>query len=239
MDGRLRGEERFDLAGRDCEEATSYKIPEMYLILFYPLTQIAAMMQLRVKVKHWPAAFMTQAVAAVVASQCLIGTRWGQPSFVANLIPAYLVTVSARAFMSIGDRLNVTGIKPWSARVSDYVSPMKLPSRTSGVRRFPHFKESGWSKGPHNYHSGYFQKGKLKHNHRDIWFCIVPAIYLLAPGSSLLRDSFRLMWASASLDSANEQNTSAMIGVFIIGFGQAVGVRLALATLEAIAPSML
>jgi len=227
------GEERFTLAERDCEDVPRHKIPELYLILFYPLTQIAAMMQLRVMVKHWPATFMTQAVAVV--SQYLIGKRWGQPTFVANLIPAYLATVCASAFMTIGNRLNLTGIKPWSEGVLDYVSSTKLPTQTTfRSLRSLKFKESGWSKGPHNYHRGYLQKSELKHNNRDIWFCIVPAIYLLVPGSSLLRTSFRAVWATASPDSEKEQDTSALTSVFIIGFGQAVGVRLAMTTLEAI-----
>mmetsp|Transcript_1758 Transcript_1758/g.3102 ORF Transcript_1758/g.3102 Transcript_1758/m.3102 type:complete len:169 (-) Transcript_1758:625-1131(-) len=59
------GEDRFTIAGRDCAEATEYKIPELYLILFYPLTQIASVMQLKVKVKHWPITFTRQAVAVV------------------------------------------------------------------------------------------------------------------------------------------------------------------------------
>lgn len=224
------GEDRFAIAGRDCPEATEYKIPELYLILFYPLTQIASVMQLKVKVKHWPITFTTQAVAVV--SQYLIGTYWKQPDFVANVIPAYLATISARPLMVIGARFNPTGIKPWSAGARNR-GGNSIWSHLHVGDTF-HFEDVPRSKDRASYHSRYFQKGKLQYTHRNIWFCILPAMYLLVPGSSLLRASFRAFWAASDPNATTQEDTSALISVFIIGFGQAVGVRLGMTSLEAV-----
>jgi hypothetical protein len=59
-------------------------------------------------------------------------------------------------------------------------------------------------------------------------------MYLLVPGSSLLRASFRAFWAASDPNATTQDHTSALISVFIIGFGQAVGVRLGMTTLEAV-----
>mmetsp|Transcript_30423 Transcript_30423/g.73931 ORF Transcript_30423/g.73931 Transcript_30423/m.73931 type:complete len:588 (+) Transcript_30423:119-1882(+) len=243
------GEERYALAGTACSGNSDYEIPKLYLLLFYPITCVTALMQIRVKLRHWPIALMTQAVAVV--SQYFIDTYWKQPEFVANVIPAYLATVFARLFLAIGFKFDVSGINAWSGEVlvkrevkqlfakeaagiakirpaSNWSSPPAAAARLKNAFRFEEML------GAKNqlFQSGYFmQKGKMQYQHSTIWFCILPAIYLLVPGSSLFRDSFSAFWGGTE---AAQQGTSAMVSVFIIGFGQAAGVRLAMVSLDAL-----
>lgn len=239
------GENRYELAQRDCSDAPDYQISDVYLLLFYPLLQITALMQIRVKLRHWPVALLTQAVAVV--AQYFIGTYWEQPAFATNLIPAYLATIAAKLFIAIGTKLNLTGIKTWSGEIlgSGEILEKAIPNQIvdetgktvktlgkvwkSPVANTFRFQEMIKS----NLHNSYLQTGTIQNKHSTLWFCILPAIYLLVPGSSLFRDSFRAFWGDTS-SSDQGDSTGAMVSIFIIGFSQAVGVRLAMATLDAL-----
>lgn len=248
------GSERYTLAGTKCGENAEYEIEEIYLLLFYPITCVTALMQIRVQLRHWPITLLTMGVA--VSSQYFIGTYWNQPEFISNVIPAYLATCSAKFFISIASKLDLSGIETFGGNILQK-QPVKLLhaletgkhvletgktsptswTSTSGAADRAHrnvfrFEEMiGGAKSQVFFHSGYvLQKGKMQYKHSTIWYCLLPAIYLLVPGSSLFRDSFSAFWG----DGTGSSSTDAMVSVFIIGFGQAAGVRLAMTSLEAL-----
>ena len=100
---------------------------------------------------------------------------------------------------------------------------------------------------------------KFQYQRSDLWFILIPALYLLVPGSSVWRIAFFSIVSSTNgSGDAEEEGTefsteregevaefsteideevtefspqSLISGIFIIGIGQVIGVRLALSSL--------
>jgi hypothetical protein len=79
---------------------------------------------------------------------------------------------------------------------------------------------------------GYVRNQRFQYQRSDLWFCLLPALYLLVPGSSVWRIAFFSILDSTKGYSDSGSSIGTLIsGVFVIGIGQVIGVRLGIATL--------
>jgi hypothetical protein len=100
------------------------------------------------------------------------------------------------------------------------------------------FRDSGWADNGLSI-EGYVRDEKFQYQRSDLWFCLIPALYLLVPGCSVWKIAFFSIVDAADGGPIPEGDTNgqdfslqALIsGVFVIGIAQVIGVRLALATL--------
>jgi hypothetical protein len=79
---------------------------------------------------------------------------------------------------------------------------------------------------------GYVRNERFQYQRSDLWFCLLPALYLLVPGSSVWRIAFFSILESTKGYADSGSSIGTLIsGVFVIGIGQVIGVRLGIATL--------
>jgi hypothetical protein len=79
---------------------------------------------------------------------------------------------------------------------------------------------------------GYVRNEHFQYQRSDLWFCLLPALYLLVPGSSVWRIAFFSILESTKGYADSRNSIGELIsGVFVIGIGQVIGVRLGIATL--------
>jgi uncharacterized membrane protein YjjP (DUF1212 family) len=83
--------------------------------------------------------------------------------------------------------------------------------------------------------NGYVRNNRFQYQRSDLWYCLLPALYLLVPGSSVLEIAF---FSISEGVGNNDSELSSMgqfgeliSGVFLIGIGQVLGIRLAIAVL--------
>jgi hypothetical protein len=96
------------------------------------------------------------------------------------------------------------------------------------------FVDKGWA------HDGsavnrYIRNVRFQYQCSDLWYCLLPALYLLVPGSSVLKIAFFLILEWVWEDSGSSPGGSIgelVSGVFVIGIAQVVDVRMAIATLK-------
>jgi hypothetical protein len=89
---------------------------------------------------------------------------------------------------------------------------------------------------------GYVRNERFQYQRSDLWFCLLPALYLLVPGSSVWRIAFFSIMKSTKKDDSDGYSDSAaaptgelISGVFVIAIGQVIGVRLGIVTLSIVA----
>jgi hypothetical protein len=79
---------------------------------------------------------------------------------------------------------------------------------------------------------GYVRNERFQYQRSDLWFCLLPALYLLVPGSSVWRIAFFSILDSTKGNADSGSSIGTLIsGVFVIGIGQVIGVRIGIATL--------
>jgi len=255
------GEDRFDnILNQDCSKLENPVHPAIYIIIL-PLLSIGVFMHLRISPKHWVISMVVVVVA--VSSQYVIGTLWHQPVFVSNVLPAYLATLTAHISIVIGHKLRLT---PLDVEPTAYLQKKKTDDfKTFKPDESPHllhrqrdkqeqeksdqptaahhqktssfnFIDDGWADEGLSM-DGYYRDDRLQYQRSDLWFCLLPALYVMVPGSSVWRIAFlSIMQQPGSNSSTNNSGSSfsleAMIsGIFIVGIGQVIGVRLGMTTL--------
>jgi uncharacterized membrane protein YjjP (DUF1212 family) len=250
------GPDRFERILASCDNL-DHQIDSSWYAYLYPLIALGALMQMRVAPRFWLICLLTQLVA--VQSQYYLDTVWHQPLFVFNFLPAYLATLTAHLMIVVGQCLNLTQLV---VKKTAFVSRKRtLPLRdlskyrknggSSKKVQSIRFINQGWADddGHHNksMRSGYerdniYERQKRFHYQRsDLWFCLVPALYLLVPGSSVWKFAFFSIidaafdaGHTASLNESNFSLQSMISSVFVVAIGQTLGVRLALVTLWAV-----
>jgi hypothetical protein len=245
------GEDRFEIIMQPCTDKR-HTIDPHWLFILYPLVATGALMQMRVSMKYWAICLVTQLVA--VGGQHLLSTVWGQPLFAANFFPAFMATITAHVMIQTANWFNLLDLeipkmaymlkkfnKQPSKLLQDFpvrdLSKYKHSSNGKGAGGGPpkiRFQDSGWA---HTGMStnGYIRNERFQYQRSDLWFCLIPALYLLVPGSSVWRIAFFSIVDAASPNNADVISIEALIsGVFVIGIGQVIGVRLALAVLWAV-----
>ena len=147
------------------------------------------------------------------------------------------------------DDMNATMIDATSEN-NGAVSGRGLHRRSSTMRRQLtakeiQFADEGWSRSYANGFGpgaggGYIQNTKNQYQHADLWFCLIPTITALVPGSSVWRAAFFSIVSSTWRNdySGEENNTdsagSLVAGVLLVGMSQVVGIRLGITTLALI-----
>lgn len=242
------GADRFQLILGDCQNL-KHVIDPIWYTLLYPLLAVGALMQMRVAPRHWPVCLFTQLVA--VKSQFWLDVRWHQPMFVFNFLPAFLATLTAHVAIVVGNRFNWTKLKvqptayavkkPTHHRsISEPLPVRNLAMYQNPTLRSIRFLDYGWADEDEAQHTGYRRNDRFQYQRSDLWFCLIPALYLLVPGSSVWKFAFFSIVDAAfdahpSLSADDTFSLQSLIsGVFVVGMGQVIGVRLALATLWAV-----
>jgi hypothetical protein len=103
------------------------------------------------------------------------------------------------------------------------------------------FSDTGWADSGRSENgmmsiNGYIRNERFQYQRSDLWFALIPALYLLVPGSGVWRVGFFSIVDTAAPGAATGDFSmqTLIFGVFVIGIGQVIGVRLALATLWAV-----
>mmetsp|Transcript_37687 Transcript_37687/g.82574 ORF Transcript_37687/g.82574 Transcript_37687/m.82574 type:complete len:532 (+) Transcript_37687:96-1691(+) len=238
------GPERFDAINEPCSVKDGQIINNLWFLLLFPLSAIACLMQFRVKLSQFPIGFLVQTIA--YGFQYLIGTVWNQPEFLANLVPAYLATISSHLCIVITHRLKLYNLE---VKEGAYLEAKKKTDDDGSITKTEKEEEEGattsatnGSEGArHNSNSiafvsngaGYTTADRLQYASSDLWFCLLPALYLLVPGSKLLQTAFEGLVSSLdSGDSGSIDQIDSLAGsLLIVALGQVVGLRLGFATL--------
>jgi uncharacterized membrane protein YjjB (DUF3815 family) len=253
------GRDRFEkILDQDCS-VLSGQISDYILILLYPAVAVGALMQLRISPRHWILCLIVQLVA--LGSQYLLGTRWEQPVFVCNFLPSYLATLTAHIVIVTANRHNLTQLnigpmaylfkkfdkakppKPKKPRVASFsgntsvvfASPAPQDRAEALLQRKMHFtkrmlKSRGYAHDS-SAANGYVRNLRFQYQRSDLWFCLLPALYLLVPGSSVWRIAFFFIVESTKGNAADSGSSVGELVSGVLVIGQVIGVRLGIATL--------
>lgn len=249
------GDGRWDAVEAPCSTKEG-QISNLWFLLLFPGSAIACLLQFRVKLVHFPLCFVVQCVA--YGFQYLLGTVWKQPEFLANLIPAFLATITSALCISISHRLKLYNLEVKreayllekkksdeevenSSRVSEegFVEKADLSAAAATASR-----NEGQSVRPAHHDSNtiayisdreMYTKNdaneRLQYASSDLWFCLLPALYLLVPGSKLLQTAFEglvsaLESGGDGIGAGVSQIDSLAASLLIVALGQVVGLRL-------------
>lgn len=222
------GSDRNEVAGQDCKlRDLDHAVSHDTIFLFYGMSLFGALMQFRVGVRQWPICLVIQALG--VGSQYLIGTHWKQPPFIANVLPTFLVTVAAHILLSLSQHWDWAFLNlklPLDAYRKIKIRPATTSVDGDSDGSLFRYANTGMAHGQQR--TGYTHHDKRHYKSTDLWFCILPAIYLLVPGSFAFTGAFTSIW---NTDGTGGSAGSALFPVLMIGLGQALGVRLGMASL--------
>ena len=224
----------------------------------YPILGVGALMHLRVSPKHWPICILTQMLG--LHSQYMLTVTWKQPMFIGNFIPALLVTITAHVLIVLLNKLHLTklAVEPTAfllkklQRRKDITEPLVTDTThhvtEQGTPKIPtpvltatpqsptvvRFVDHGWAdQGAGDTRNGYRRNNRFQYQRSDLWFCLMPSLYLLVPGAAIWRIAFFSIVETSSQEAAvpltNHLSFPTMISVlFVVGMGQVMGIRLAL-----------
>mmetsp|Transcript_6118 Transcript_6118/g.17118 ORF Transcript_6118/g.17118 Transcript_6118/m.17118 type:complete len:548 (-) Transcript_6118:315-1958(-) len=249
------GEGRWEAVEESCSVKEGQISNNLWYLLLFPGSAIACLMQFRVKLVHFPVCFIVQCVA--YGFQYLLGTVWKQPEFLANLVPAFLATITSALCISITHRLKIYNLE---VRREAYLLEKKKndDDDKAGAQHSSRAPEEGivetvalsgttpggGEQSARSHHDSnviafvsdreLYTKNDtselLQYASSDLWFCLLPALYLLVPGSKLLQTAFE------GLVSALDSNEGDGIGVnqidslaaslLVVALGQVIGLRL-------------
>jgi hypothetical protein len=262
------GPDRFDkLLVQDCS-ALSGQTPEYLLLLLYPAFSVGALMQLRISPRHWIICLTVQFVAAgsqyllVTTWEQPVFVSHFVPAYLATLT-AHIVIATANSLhltqLNIGPMAYLfknfheakppepkkTPALPFTDNSSEVLANLALHDRTEAllqskmhVAQQMLFVDKGWAHDGVTV-SGYVRNVRFQYQRSDLWYSLLPALYLLVPGSSVLQIAFFSILEGAVLDDSDSSSVGSIgelvWGVFVIGIGQVLGVRLAIATLWTVA----
>ena len=237
------GPHRFDAILRECTDL-NYAVNPKYYPILYLLVALGAMMQMKVSVKYWPLGLIVQLTAQ--GGQYVLDAVWKQPLFVSNFLPAYLATITAHVLIQFTNACNFHDLniprmaylfKKFEKRPTVHEElPVRDLSKyafySSNVSSKIRFEDTGWADAGLSI-DGYIRNERFQYQRSDLWFLLIPALYLLVPGSSVWRIAFfSIVDATDGTTADASFSLQALIsGVFVIGLSQVIGVRLALATL--------
>lgn len=236
------GSDRWEAVDSRCALLDSRITDDRWYLLLFPLSAIACLMQFRVKLVHFPICLIVQCVA--YGFQYLIGTVWEQPEFLANLVPAYLATITSHLCIVSMHKLKLYNL---GTRNDAYLeAKKKTDSEAADEEMTKQAEEASLADGAgegvvHDSdvfayvsdREGYAGKvDKLQYASSDLWFCLLPALYLLVPGSKLLQTAFEALVSTLDDDAILPGNLDALAGsLLIVGLGQVMGLRLGFTTL--------
>ena len=237
------GPHRFELVVRSCQDLDYAVDPRFYPIL-YLLVALGALMQMKVAIKYWAVGLVVQ--LAAVGGQYVLHSIWKQPLFVSNFLPAFLATVVAHVMIQWTNACHLHDLEiPTMAYLFKNLEKRpsvqeELPVRdlskyayySNNVTSKIRFEDTGWADSGLSV-DGYIRNEKFQYQRSDLWFVLIPALYLLVPGSSVWRIAFFSIVDATDGSTANASfSLQALIsGVFVIGMSQVIGVRLALTSL--------
>lgn len=228
------GPGRFDAINTSCALQESRITNDLWYLLLFPLSAVACLMQFRVKLVHFPICLIVQCVA--YGFQYLIGTVWNQPEVLANLIPAYLATITSALCIVIMHRLKLYNLE---VRKEAYLEVKKTDEATMGEGTSA---ADGFGEKPRllQHDSNViayvsdreYAVDKLQYASSDLWFCLLPALYLLVPGSKLLQTAFEGLVSALDNEDGAAGDLDGLAGsLLIVALGQVVGLRLGFTTL--------
>ena len=245
------GEARYEAVEESCSLKDGQISNNLWYLLLFPGSAIACLMQFRVKLVHFPVCFIVQCVA--YGFQYLLGTVWKQPEFLANLIPAFLAIITSALCINISHRLKIYNLE---VKREAYLLERKKndneaehSSRTTEEGAVERVALSGTTPGGEeqsvrSHHDSnviafvsdreLYTKNdsseRLQYASSDLWFCLLPALYLLVPGSKLLQTAFEGL--ISTLDGNEDDGLgvdrldSLAASLLIVALGQVIGLRL-------------
>lgn len=243
------GDGRWEAVEEPCSMKEGQISNNLWLLLLFPLSAIACLLQFRVKLVHFPLCFVVQCVT--YGFQYLLGTVWKQPEFLSNLIPAFLATITSALCISISHRLKIYNLEVKreaylleKKKNDDEIANSSRASEEGVVEKAVSSGIGGQSARSAHHDSNtiafisdreLYTKNdaseRLQYASSDLWFCLLPALYLLVPGSKLLQTAFEGL--VSALESGGEdgiggvsQIDSLAASLLIVALGQVVGLRL-------------
>jgi hypothetical protein len=227
------------------------QVPDYWYLVLYPTVAMGALMQMRVSVRHWGLCLVVQLVA--VGSHYLVETTWKQPVFVSNFLPAYFATLTSHIVIVTANPLDITQLHILSTvyfKKAIAPEPKKPPHQSAYLLNAPAqdrrqallqinlvtsarilFIDDGWA-GDGWSVDGYVRKERFQYQGSDLWFCLLLALYLLVPESSVWRIAFFSVLKSTKGCADSRNSIGELIsGVFVFGIWQVIAVHLGIATL--------
>jgi hypothetical protein len=108
----------------------------------------------------------------------------------------------------------------------------------SGITTSTTFVQEGWASRVGIGAAGYSRGDDVELQQSDIWFCVLPALYLLVPGSKLLQRAFAELVSGLDVEIVADLEISDVssfaTALFTIAIAQAIGLRLGFAFLWSI-----
>lgn len=234
------GDERFDAILVPCSAKTHQIDNKVWLVLFWPLCAISVLMQMRVAMRHYLLCAVIQTCA--YGFQVLFSNKMNYSNFTADVFATFITAVIAEVCLVILRSL----------RLNDLEVTTKSIKRPDETRSLETVEDNGANGETHEDHhiraeTLSFVESSIKHqwtiypridlqsfdNQGDVWFCLIPALYMLVPGSSLLESAFKSLWYAAFNTSGSmEVSVNIIASLFLIGFSQVMGLKLAFFVLK-------
>ena len=143
-------------------------------------------------------------------------------------------------FSSANDRTSIDPCNDGSDVPSQGLRQRSTLRRQLGMRQIQ-FVDRGWSRMDaggmiSGAGGGYIRNTKNQYQHADLWFCLMPTIFALVPGSSVWRVAFFAILQSTWTNDYSDQTLTStasdlLSGVLIVGLSQVVGIRMGITTL--------
>jgi uncharacterized membrane protein YjjP (DUF1212 family) len=237
---------------RQCSEATEQMGDRWYILLF-SVNAVSCLMQFRVGLRHFLVCFLVQ--AAAYGLQYSLQNVWEQPEFIANLVPAFAAVVLAQMLYTAAHRMKMMSVlsvsrsydnNALSKKTDDYENGHDEEADThneddgafiqnSALTTSTNFVNEGWTSRVGFGGVGYSREDQMELQRSDIWFCVLPALYLLVPGSKLLQISFAELVSGIDDEPVAEVQAADIssfgTALFTIALAQALGLRLGFAFL--------
>lgn len=256
-----------DIVAQECTELKRKQIDDRWFLLLFPLCGIACMMQFKISPRHWFQCLVVQCAAYFLQYKMTkdwgVPDFAGNfvPAYVATLIAQLVVTIEKRLIGWNRKRkdLNTRIVGLPSSRPLHVDSGASEQNRNNasagGGSMLNEAKQS--EDDPSTAKSGEkvtadessdaledtepFRDSKVSnlvaHHNLDLWYCLIPALYLLVPGASLLKETFATVLNPGPQQQPQELSTVSTAGdvgsaVLLIGLAQAIGVRCGIVTLR-------
>ena len=219
------------ILNQDCSELDTQPA-EHWRLLCAPGAFFAILLVMQISPRYWLICMAPQAFAFY--SQYALDKVLEQPVLVVNLAPAYIATVASYFCIAVAHRLKITDLK---------VSTSAYLNRSVVHRDDTRSERPGISRrmGQRNIRTSVVEPvpgacGRMLHYQRsDLWFCLLPSLFLLVPGGSVWRVAFFSVldatW-NADYESAANSIGELISGIMVIGISQVIGVRLGFATIS-------
>lgn len=235
------GEERFTAILVPCTEKSHQIDSKAWMALFYPICCLAALMQMRVALRHYLICLIIQ--AAAYGFQLLFSSELAYSDFVADVLATLIAALVAQLCLFVMNYLHLSDLSEYrfgkSGSEADEIGSEtdaihgteeeeKKDEEEGGVDDAAPILNDHKSEQPRKSWGNpmYPKEDVHSFDQGDMWFCLLPALYLLVPGSSLLKTAIADLLDAAVGTASLTEHASLVVSFFLIGLSQVMGLKI-------------